>query len=117
MIFINYMKQSLYGLRGLITDSLTGKAIKAKIQINSHDIDSSHIYSSLPIGNYHRFIDQGNYNFTFSKTGYHSKTISSTILNNSITILDVQLTPLNINNLVESPFNLLNYDKEFYEIF
>ena len=98
---LNYMEQSLFGIRGIVTDSITGNPIKAKIEINGHDIDSSHVYSSLPIGNYHRHIYQGNYNFTFSKTGYYSKTINATILNNDIVIEDVQLVPFGITTIKE----------------
>jgi hypothetical protein len=92
---LNYIEQSLFGLRGIVTDSITGNPLKARVEILSHDIDSSHIYSSLPIGNYHRYLYQGNYNVTFSKSGYYSKIINTTILNNTSTIEDVQLAPIN----------------------
>ena len=91
---INYMQQSLYGLRGVVTDSITGNPLKVKVEIQSHDIDSSHIYSNLPIGNYHRHLYQGNYNITFSKNGYYPKTINTSVLNKNITINDIQLLPL-----------------------
>ena len=99
--FYNYMEQSLFGLRGIITDSITGLPIKARVEIANHDVDSSHVYSSLPIGNYHRYIYQGNYSFTFSKSGYHSKTINASILNNNTTYLNVQLVPINFVNIEE----------------
>ena len=88
------MQQSLYGLRGIITDSISGLPLKAKVEIIGHDIDSSHVFSSLPIGNYHRYIYQGSYQFTFSKTGYYSKTINASIINNNFTLQDVQLVPI-----------------------
>ena len=99
--FYNYMEQSLFGLRGIITDSITGLPIKARVEIANHDIDSSHVYSSLPIGNYHRYIYQGNYAFTFSKSGYHSKTINASVLNNNTSYLNVQLVPINFVNVDE----------------
>ena len=89
------MEQSLFGLRGIVTDSVTENPLKAKVEISWHDIDSSHVYSNLPIGNYHRYLFQGNYNITFSKSGYHSKTINVAVLNNATTIEDIQLVPLN----------------------
>ena len=95
--FINYLEQSLFGLRGIITDSITGIPIKAKVEINFHDQDSSHVYSNLPIGNYHRYLYQGNYNITFSKFGYYPKTINISVLNNLITVKDVQLVPINLS--------------------
>jgi len=93
--FLSYMEQSLYGLRGVVTDSIYGFPLKAKIEIISHDTDSSHIYSNLPIGNYHRYLYQGNYNITFSKAGYYSKIINVNITNQNTEIKDIQLVPLN----------------------
>ena len=110
---INYMEQSLYGIRGIVTDSITGVPLKAKIEITGHDLDSSHVYSNLPIGNYHRHIFQGNYNLTFSKNGYYPKTINATILNNDIVIEDVQLLPFGTTEIVEhisTEKNKVNFD-------
>ena len=50
----------------------------------------------MPIGNYHRYLYQGNYDITFTKNGYHPKTINTTILNHNSTIEDIQLVPINI---------------------
>ncbi len=110
---LNYMEQSLYGIRGIVTDSITGNPIKAKINITGHDIDSSHVFSNLPIGNYHRHIFQGNYNLTFSKNGYYPKTINATILNNDIVIEDVELLPYGTTEIVEqisTEKNKVNFD-------
>ena len=98
---LNYMEQSLFGIRGIVTDSITGNPLKAKVEITNHDVDSSHVYSNLPIGNYHRYLYQGNYSLTFSKAGYHSKTINATILNQDIIIEDVQLVPFGSTNIFE----------------
>ena len=98
---LNYMEQTLYGLRGIVTDSITGNPLKVKVEILSHDIDSSHVYTNLPIGNYHRHLYQGNYNITFSKNGYYPKTINATVLNNNITIEDVQLLPFSTTQVEE----------------
>jgi hypothetical protein len=98
---LNYMEQTLYGLRGIVTDSITGNPLKVKVEILSHDIDSSHVYSNLPIGSYHRHLYQGNYNITFSKNGYYSKTINASVLNNNITIEDVQLLPFSTTQVEE----------------
>ncbi|HLP12719.1 MAG TPA: M14 family zinc carboxypeptidase [Flavobacteriales bacterium] len=73
---INYMEASLYGIRGIVTDNCTGQPIQAKVFITGHDYDSSHVYSSLPVGNYHRVIEPGTYNVTYSAPGYVSQTIT-----------------------------------------
>ena len=111
---LNYMEQSLFGLRGIIIDSITGNPLKAKVEILNHDIDSSHVYSNLPIGNYNRYLYQGNYDVTFSKNGYHSKTINATILNNDIVIQDVQLVPFNTTDIEE--IKHVNKDRKSFDL-
>ena len=98
---INFIEQSLFGLRGIVTDSISGQPISAKVEIISHDIDSSHVYSKLPVGNYHRFLFEGNYDVTFSKSGYYSKTVNKDIYANFATNLDVKLVPLTVDNSME----------------
>jgi len=110
---LNYMEQSLYGIRGIVTDSITGNPIKVKVEITNHDVDSSHVYSNLPIGNYHRYLYQGNYSLTYSKNGYYPKIINATILNNDIVIEDVQLLPFGTTEIVEqisTEKNKVNFD-------
>ena len=90
--FLAYIEQGMYGLHGVIADSLTGEPLFAEVYINNHDTDSSEVYSRLPIGDYHRYLYSGNYSLTYSADGYISKTISSVaITNNETTILDVKL--------------------------
>ncbi len=90
--FLAYIEQGMYGLHGVITDSLTGEPLFAEVYINNHDTDSSEVYSRFPIGDYHRYLYSGTYSLTYSADGYISKTISSVpITNNETTILDVQL--------------------------
>ena len=110
---LNYMEQSLFGIRGIITDSITGNPLKAKIEITGHDMDSSHVYSNLPIGNYHRHIYQGNYDITFSKNGYYPKIINTTILNNDILVEDVQLAPINLTPTSVTE-EIAKYDKNLF---
>lgn len=91
---LNYMEQVLYGVRGVVTNLFNGNTIKAKVFIDSHDIDESHIYSSAPAGNYHRLLKQGTYDFTFSTWGYYDKTITNVDVSDYQTIiLDVELEP------------------------
>ena len=88
--FLNYMEQSLYGVRGIVTDSATGEPLHAKVLIIGHDIDSSQVYANLPVGDYHRLIKAGQYSFTFSAPGYNTKTI------NNVTVTDKNTTWLNV---------------------
>ena len=94
--FLNYLKESLYGVRGVITDSCSGQPIKAKVWVNSYDQtnDSSQVYSALPVGNYHKYMIAGTYSITYSAPGYTSKTINNVVLaNGAATYVNVSLAP------------------------
>lgn len=91
---LNYMEQCLYGVRGIVTDSISGWPMEAKVEIIGHDIDESFVYSDPELGNYHRLLAPGTYNFTFSLPGAPSKTIKNLqVVNHQTTILDVQINP------------------------
>lgn len=93
---LNYMQESLYGIRGVITDSCSGQPIRAKVFANSYDQanDSSHVYSALPVGNYHKYMNSGTYSLTFSAPGYTSKTVNNVVLvNGTATYINVSLAP------------------------
>lgn len=90
--FINYMKQALYGVKGIITDSISQEPLRAKVDIIGHDEDESYVYSREGLGNYHRLLKEGNYNITFSADGYIPKTINNVVVNDfDSTVLNVQL--------------------------
>ena len=92
--FLNYIDQSRYGIQGVITDSLTGNPLHAKVFIAGHDLDSTHVYSSALNGDYHRPIKAGTYAITFSAPCYRPKTISNVSATDlNTTILNVQLLP------------------------
>ncbi|MEI6123654.1 MAG: M14 family zinc carboxypeptidase [Bacteroidota bacterium] len=93
---LNYIQESTYGVRGIITDSCSGLGIKAKIWVNAYDQtnDSSQVYSALPVGNYHKYMIAGTYSITYSAPGYNSKTITGVALaNGAATIRNIQLSP------------------------
>ncbi|HOV11804.1 MAG TPA: M14 family zinc carboxypeptidase [Bacteroidales bacterium] len=93
---LNLMQESLYGVRGIITDSCSGQPIRAKVWVNSYDQvnDSSQVYSALPVGNYHKYMIAGTYSITYSAPGYTSKTVNNVVLaNGSATVVNVTLAP------------------------
>jgi len=92
--FLDYINQLRFGLRGIVTDSLSGKPLMAKVWVQMHDTDSSHVWSNLPYGDYYRLLDSGSYSVTFSAAHYYSKTIHSVrIGRDSISVLNVALAP------------------------
>lgn len=94
---LNYMEQSLYGIRGIITDSVTGNPVVAKVEIPNHDLDFSFVYSSLPAGNYHRLLKAGVYNLNVTAPGYKLKTIQSVqVTDRQTTVIDIEMIPVSI---------------------
>ncbi|MBC8319709.1 MAG: T9SS type A sorting domain-containing protein [Bacteroidetes bacterium] len=91
---LGYMKQSLNGFSGIITNAMNGNPVMAKVFVEDHDIDNSWVFSHQPVGDYHRPIKEGTYDVTFSAFGYYDKTIVDVeIIDNSNLILNVELTP------------------------
>lgn len=89
---LTFYRQMFNGIRGTVTDSITGVGLPAKVYIENHDKDSSHVYADLPHGNYYRPIIAGTYSITFSCKDYFPRTISGMqVKNNAATILDVKL--------------------------
>lgn len=72
---INYIAGVHYGISGTVTDSITGKALAAKIEIENRDKDSSEVYSYLPHGKYYRPIEKGKYTLIVSAQGYQNKEV------------------------------------------
>ncbi len=108
--FLNHIEESLYGVRGIVTDSVTGAPLKAKVFISGHDIDSSYLYSRLPVGDYHRYLPAGNFSITYSCPGYYPKTLSAVNSTyHQTNIKDVQLVPISAgiaNSVIDTELTL-----------
>jgi len=101
--FLNYINEVTYGFKGQTTDSITGFAVKSKIEILNHDVDSSLVYSN-DSGYYFRPIYAGSYDVKFSAKGYKSKIITNyQIYSDSAVVLNVILSPstVGINNEIK----------------
>lgn len=89
---LNYLEEVTYGVRGIVTDTVTGEPLKAQVYISNHDQDSSMVFSSLPVGNYHRFLKAGTYNLTFIADGYLPKTYRNVVISDkNVVRLDARL--------------------------
>ncbi len=90
--FINYIKQSAYGVQGYITDIETGDPIPAKVTVLDHDQYNSEVYASVESGFYTRPLLSGTYDLTFYLYGFDAVTISDVNVSNyETTIVDVEL--------------------------
>ncbi len=94
-----FIRQAGWGVQGVVTDSLTG------IPINRAQLDvagiAKPVHSDSAVGDYHRMLMTGNYDLTFSKPGYASKTFANVRVKlDSVTNLDVQLSPILLSGTV-----------------
>jgi len=94
---LNYLEASSLGLRGVITDSVTGEPVEAEVFISGHDEDNSQVFSQLPHGGYFRYLDNANYDVTYSAEGYISQTLAVAVDKNAVMIQDVALVPESVS--------------------
>ena len=93
--FLHYIEEALYGVRGTVTDALTGTPLSAKIFIAGHDSDSSHVYSDTLTGEFRRYLAPGAYNLTFTCPGYISYSFNVEINSwNSTVPANIQLVQM-----------------------
>ena len=88
---LTYLEEVLYGIHGVVTDSVTGQPIVgATITIEGHDHHGSSV-TSHEVGDYHRPIKGGTYVVTYSANGYFPKTYTLSVADHETLIQDVQL--------------------------
>ncbi len=88
---LTYLEEVLYGIHGVVTDSVTGQPlVGATITIDGHDHHGSSV-TSHEAGDYHRPIKGGTYTVTYSANGYFPKSYTLTIGDHETLIQDVQL--------------------------
>ncbi len=75
--FLNYIRQSTYGIHGTVYNNDTGEPLLAEISLPGHDSDNSEVWTALPHGHYNRPVFQGNYNVTYTATDFDPVTISN----------------------------------------
>lgn len=86
-----FMHEALYGIHGVVTDSVTGQPIEgAVVTIEGHDHHGSAV-STHEAGYYHRPIKGGTYVVTYSANGYFPKTFTLSVADHETLIQDVQL--------------------------
>ncbi len=115
---IDFMKAGLRGIRGKITDACTGAPVLARIGIRGHDRDSSHVYSSPVLGNFHRPIFPGTYTLLVSAPGYRSDSISGISVDEGMAqVRNLALQPLKpIANFSSNRANLCESAIQFQDL-
>lgn len=79
---INFIRQSLYGIRGTITNAHTGEPVAAKIEILNHDKYNSEVWSEKVSGGFFRPVLQGAYDLKISAGNYVESHIPGVIVEN-----------------------------------
>ena len=97
MILLDRVNGSI--LTGHITDSDTDEPIEAMIFIDG--IDDSGVYrepymSNEEFGSYYRLLTNGSYDVTISAYGYDSQTFENVVIDDDVTLLNVELIPSSI---------------------
>lgn len=89
---LKYMEWSLKGIRGIVTDSDTGKPLKASVNVIGND----HImYTDPDVGDYHRILVPGIYRLQFSADGYVTyKTDDIVVSADKAARADIRLSPV-----------------------
>ncbi len=86
-----YVETALIGVRGIVTDSMTGLPLSATVRVVGRDHP---IYTDPVAGNYHRMLLPGTYDLVFEVDGYDPITVTGVGVNaGSATRLDVQFGP------------------------
>ncbi len=94
---LTYLRQALYGIRGVVTDSETGLPVDAVVTIVGHDseADSSMVRTDPAVGDYHRMIDAGTWDLTFNAVGYIQQTVTGvSVADGSTEVINVALEPV-----------------------
>jgi hypothetical protein len=92
---LQYIENSLFGIQGMVSDSLTGQPVKAMISVRDHDVDESHVFSDSITGYFARLIEPGSWTLEFTADGYDMKTISGILVEwDRATDLAVQMNPV-----------------------
>jgi hypothetical protein len=93
--FLNWFENALYGIRGVVTDDVTGDPVFATVTLVGHDMDSSRVFTDPDVGDYHRMVESGYYDVEFKAPGYYLKTVKGVPVSDFTgTRVDVTLTPL-----------------------
>jgi hypothetical protein len=112
---LNYMKQAKYGFRGTVSDFFTGEPMVAKVEIMGYDKDNSHVFSSLPFGDFYRPVAGGIYSLKFSAEGYEPTVLENLSISDYTSLTkDVRMVK---ENAFSPPKNLIAEVLDTYNVY
>ncbi|MEM9930355.1 MAG: M14 family zinc carboxypeptidase, partial [Bacteroidota bacterium] len=92
---LGYLNEARFGAHGFVRDRVTGKPVKALVQVPGHDAHNSDIYADRNHGNFHRYLAAGDYQMLFSAPGYVPQWQSVKVRDGRKSEVNVWLEPLN----------------------
>jgi hypothetical protein len=100
-----WLSFALQGVKGVVTDQITGKPIASTVAIADHDDAKSVVISDSTTGIFYRLLLPGSYTFKIYATGYDTCTIGPiAVYSNQYTYLQANLVPKDkINNEIVVP--------------
>lgn len=105
---IAYMKQAMFGLRGIVSDE-NGNPLEAMITVENYDFNNSEAVTCPEVGDYYRMLMPGSYTITASAFGYTPVTVEDVVITeNEITELSFVLTEsfFTVNGVITDEDNL-----------
>ncbi len=72
-----YIETCLIGVRGIVTDGLTGAPLTATVTVSGRN---HNIYTDRDVGDYHRMLRPGTYGLNFTATGYDPVTVNNVVV-------------------------------------
>lgn len=101
--YFQMMENLLTGIRGIVTDSLTGEPIYNAQMTRNGDFDNVEVFSDS-LGCYHRFSAKGTYTLTFSHDDYVTKDIPNFNYSSyeELYELNVKLWPKNVGGITNN---------------
>ena len=92
-----YMEAALTGVRGLVTDRVSGQPVQATVRVVG--IDHA-VFTDPDVGDYQRLLLAGNYDLRFSADGYQTRTMTGiTVGSGNAARVEVTLQPLGYTDL------------------
>ena len=92
-----YMESVHIGIRGLVSNSVTGDPVYAKITITGN---SQPVFSDPDVGDYYRMLLPGAYTVNVEAQGYAGYTVAApvTVVGTTPTVLDLPMVPLDTHS-------------------
>jgi hypothetical protein len=90
---LGYLENALYGIHGVVLNSLSSAPVPAEVFIEGHDKDSSQVYSDTLTGTFVRLLSPGSWNLKFTANGYHDAISNVVVYSGQKTDIIVNMVP------------------------